>query len=56
MLEKLLTDYADRFGKNFPIFTLRGTPEKEVIAILERCLRDGTPYEQEELDPMKALY
>lgn len=56
MLEKLLTEYADRFGENFPMFASRGTPEKEIIAILEQCIQDGTPYEYEEFDPTKALY
>lgn len=56
MLEKLLTEYAERFGENFPIFSLRGTPEKEIIVILKQCLQDGTPYDHEEFDPTKALY
>lgn len=56
MLNELINQYVDRFGENFPIFALRGTPEKEVIAILKQCLQDGTPYEHDELDPTKVLY
>lgn len=55
MLNELINQYVERFGENFPIFAVRAKPEKEIIAILEKCLQDGTPYKVD-LNPMDALY
>lgn len=46
-MEELLTIYVDRFGENFPIFTMLGTPDNEVISIIQKCLDDGKPYKAE---------
>lgn len=41
---ELLQKYAERFGENFPLFTLMGAEEAEIEAILQKCLEDGEPY------------
>lgn len=44
-LEQALEKYADRFGMNFPIMAMRGTPEAEIIKLIETALNTGVPYE-----------
>lgn len=44
MLDKALIAYVDRFKRNFPIFCMMGTPEGEIVQIIERCLRDDRPF------------
>ena len=55
MLEKLLEVYSDRFAQNFPIFTLRGTPEEAIVAILKHSLQTNVPF-RADANPVKALY
>lgn len=55
MLNELMNKYVEQFGKNFPIFAVRALSEKEIIAILNKCLQDGKPYEAD-LNPLDALY
>lgn len=44
MLDDVLFEYADHFGDNFPVFMMLGRPDEEIIEIVQKCLRDGTPY------------
>lgn len=44
MLELALTAYAERFKENFPTFCMMGTPEGEMLQIIERCLRENRPF------------
>ncbi len=44
-LEQALEKYVDRFGKNFPIMAMRGTPESEIIDLINTALNTGVPYE-----------
>ena len=41
----LLCEYAERFGKDFPISAVMKTSnENGVIQILQKCLNTDTPY------------
>lgn len=44
-LEQALEKYLDRFGQNFPIMAMRGTPESEIIDLIKKALDTGVPYE-----------
>ena len=44
-LEKVLNQYRDRFGENFPVMLFRGTPEDELIQTVQKCLDDAKPFE-----------
>lgn len=55
-MEDLLLKYADQFGENFPTFLLMGTPEDEMMGIIQQCLDDGAPFDTEAFDPTDALY
>lgn len=52
---ELLQQYVERFNENFPLFTLMGLDDKEIEAIIQKCLDDGQPYTPKEIDD-KALY
>lgn len=45
MLDKLLTEYAEKFDENFPIFLMMGKPEKEIIKTIQKCLDDEQAFE-----------
>ena len=47
-LDRLLSEYAERFRENFPVFTMLGTSEDELIAILQKCMIDNEPYRFED--------
>ena len=49
-LEALLTQYAEQFDDNFPIFAVRELDEGEVILAVQKCLDENKPYEPEYLD------
>lgn len=55
-MDDLLLKYADRFGENFPTFMFQGTPEDEMVEIIQQCLDDGAPYDTDAFDPTEALY
>ena len=44
-LEEALNRYADRFNENFPIMCMMGTPEGEIVDLIEKALDSGKPYE-----------
>lgn len=48
MLDDLLIEYADKFGKNFPIFKFMGVSDDEIIDLLKSCIADGKAYPDEE--------
>ena len=50
-LEELLNEYRDRFGENFPVMLFRGTPEGDLIQMIQKCLSDDKPFEPD-LDDM----
>ena len=52
-MEDLLFEYADTFGENFPMFLFRSTDEKQIKAIIKKCLEDGEPYEPDIKDDAK---
>jgi len=43
-LEQALEKYAERFGECFPIMCMRGTPEAEIITLIEKALESGEPF------------
>ena len=46
-MEKLLSDYLEKFGEQFPIMLVRGMDDDEIESIIKRCLDSGEPYEPE---------
>ena len=49
-LEKVLNQYRDRFGENFPVMLFRGTPEGELIQMIQKCLDEGELFAEPDLD------
>ena len=47
MMEKLC-EYADLFGENFPIFELNSKTSEEIEEIIDKCIKEGHPYEPNE--------
>lgn len=45
MLEKVLSEYTEKFDENFPLFYVRGMDEKEIIELVKQSIIDGVPYE-----------
>jgi hypothetical protein len=43
-LDKLLLEYCDRFGNNFPLFMVRSMPDNEVIETIEKSLKSNKPF------------
>lgn len=53
-MSKLLNDYVDMFGENFPIFMCMGMSDQEIIDLIETSIKNGEPYTIEMEDD--ALY
>lgn len=45
MLDQLLIQYRDQFGENFPIMSLGGTSEDDLLKLIKKCLDTGEPYQ-----------
>lgn len=45
MLDKLLQEYADKFGDNFPLVYVRHLEEKEIIELIKNAINKNEPYE-----------
>jgi hypothetical protein len=43
-LDELIKTYTRTFKENFPIFAVPSCPESEIIQIIEKCLKENTPY------------
>ena len=43
-IEQALEQYRNQFGMNFPIMSMRGTPEAEIVNLINQFLKDGVPY------------
>lgn len=52
-MDELLFKYADAFDENFPMYLFRTADEKEINAIIQKCLDDGVPYEADIKENMK---
>lgn len=52
-MDELLFKYADAFDENFPMYLFRTTDEKEINAIIQKCLDDGVPYETDTKEDIK---
>lgn len=51
--DTLLDEYATKFDEAFPV-RMAPSDEKEVMGIIERCLKSNTPYDpymEEDIDP-----
>ena len=46
-LNELIKEYVRVFKQNFPIFLISSAPESEIIMIIEKCLKEGSPYKPE---------
>lgn len=47
MIDKLLSEYADKFGAAFPVFSCECADEDELAEIIEDCIKANQPYEPE---------
>ena len=45
--KEMLFRYVERFGENFPTFDFPYASEAEIMALIEKCLETGKPYESE---------
>ena len=54
MLDKKLTEYAEKFNENFPIFLMMGKSDEEIIRIIQKCLNDEQAFEPDTI--IDALY
>ena len=43
-LEKLLSEYVEKFDENFPAFLVMGMSADEMIEQLEKSIETGKPY------------
>jgi hypothetical protein len=43
----LFWKYREKFDENFPAFEFMGVPDEKVIGIIERCIKNDTPYKTE---------
>lgn len=54
MLDKKLTEYAEKFNENFPIFLMMGKSDEEIIRIIQKCLDNDHVYQTDII--IDALY
>lgn len=47
-LDELIKEYVRTFKQNFPLFMIPSAPESEIITIIEKCLKEGSPYKPEQ--------
>ena len=47
MVNKLLNEYVEKFGENFPLMIVR-LNDDELAEVLNKCLDEGKPYEFDE--------
>lgn len=46
-MEKILDEYRNKFGEQFPMFLARHLSDKELIQLVKDCIESGKPYEPE---------
>lgn len=46
-MDKLLQQYAEKFGENFPIMYLRHMNEAVLKELIKKSIKDNKPYEAE---------
>lgn len=44
-MNELFKKYEDAFNECFPLMLMRGTSEDDVKDAIEKCLKNGKPYE-----------
>lgn len=44
-MNELLNKYKKQFGEEFPLMLFRSVSEEDISEIIEKCLKDGKPYE-----------
>lgn len=47
IMDKYLDMYAEKFNEQFPMMLCRHMTESEIIETIEKCIKEGTPYEPE---------
>ena len=43
-MDKLLKEYEEKFGDQFPLMLCRGCDDEEIIEIIKECLKENKPY------------
>lgn len=46
-MDKHLDMYREKFNEQFPMMLCRHMTEAEIIKTIEKCIKEGTPYEPE---------
>lgn len=46
-LEKILILYRDKFNMNFPIMLFNGMSDKELVAMINKAIKEEQPYNVE---------
>lgn len=54
-LYELLDRYSERFGEPLPLRMISGSSLEEIEKLVDRCIKDGKPYEIKDDDP-NVLY
>lgn len=49
-MDKLLKEYKERFGEQFPMMLCRGCDDGEIEGIIRDCLKKNKPYTVEQGD------
>lgn len=44
MLDRLLDEYLDKFGENFPIYMTRQMTDDQLLSTIEGAIKSGKPY------------
>ena len=47
LFERLMREYREKFGEDFPVFLCMGMSDEEIIAEIESCLKSGKKLEPE---------
>lgn len=43
-MDKLLSEYREKFKEQFPLMLVMGVEEKEIEEIIKKCIDEGKPY------------
>lgn len=46
-MNEKLDAYREKFGEQFPLMLCMGMPDKDIIKIIDKCLKSGKPYDPE---------
>jgi hypothetical protein len=43
-MDKLMQEYQERFGEQFPLMLCRGCDDEEIEEIIKKCLKENKPH------------